>query len=155
VLSRGEETSGGRDRTSALADSFEALLGALFLDSGLDGTRSLVLRLFEAELTDIRLDTDLENPKGELQERLQATSTRPPQYQLEATTGPDHDRMFECAVYHGGAALGRGLGKSKKEAEAHAALDALRRLAGRLPPLAPATPPDSATPGPPPAPTPR
>ena len=156
VLSRGEESSGGRDRTSTLADSFEALLGALFLDSGLDRARELVLRLFESELGDLPLDADLENPKGQLQERLQATSAHPPQYQLEGTTGPDHDRMFDCAVYHDGVALGRGRGKSKKEAEADAALDALQRLAGRRPPTARATPPpEAATSGPPPEPTPR
>ena len=76
----------------------------------------------------------MENPKGELQEILQANSTEAPQYQLESVSGPDHDRLFECAVYHQGVELGRGKGKSKKEAESRAALAALanlRRMAGK------------------------
>jgi ribonuclease-3 len=70
----------------------------------------------------------LENQKGELQELLQADSAEPPEYRLERTTGPDHDRLFECAVFHRGVELGRGRGKSKKAAESEAALGALERL---------------------------
>ncbi len=128
VLSRGEEVLGGRLRASTLEDSFEALVGALFLDQGLDATRVFVLRQFEQELADLSGPADVENPKGELQEKLQAVSAQAPQYRLESTAGPDHDRIFECAVYHDGAELGRGRGKSKKTAEAEAATDALRRL---------------------------
>jgi ribonuclease-3 len=137
-ISRGEETSGGRDRSSALADAFEAVIGAVFLDGGVESARGLVLRLFEAELAAIALHEDVGNPKGELQERLQAHSVEPPHYQVEGTTGPDHDRLFECAVYHGGIELGRGQGKSKKEAEAAAARSALRRPLS-LPVAAPGT----------------
>lgn len=137
VLSRGEELHGGRDRASTLADSFEALVGALFLDQGIECTREFVLRQFDDELALIPGPTDAENPKGELQERLQAISDKPPQYRLEATTGPDHDRVFECAVYHEGVDLGRGRGKSKKTAEAEAAADALLRLAATTPTKAP------------------
>jgi len=129
VLSRGEELHGGRDRGSTLADSFEALVGALYLDQGIEPARDFVLRQFEEDLARIPGATDAENPKGELQERLQAVSAKPPEYRLEATTGPDHDRVFECAVYHEGVELGRGRGKSKKTAEAEAAADALLRLA--------------------------
>ena len=128
TLSRGEELHGGRDRASTLADSFEALVGAMYLDQGLDSTRDFVLRVFADELGQIAGLSDAGNPKGDLQERLQAFSTTPPLYQLESTTGPDHDRVFECAVYHEGAKLGTGRGKSKKTAEAEAAADALRRL---------------------------
>jgi ribonuclease III len=71
---------------------------------------------------------NLENPKGELQEVLQSNSTEAPQYQLESISGPDHDRLFESAVYHRGVELGRGKGKSKKEAESQAALAALENL---------------------------
>jgi ribonuclease-3 len=128
VLSRGEEMSGGRERTSTLADTFEALVGARFLDGGLEAARAFVIRLFEPELGVLPSTPDAENPKGQLQERLQATSANPPEYRLMAATGPDHDRQFECAVSHGGVELGRGRGKSKKEAEAAAAADALRKL---------------------------
>lgn len=128
VMSRGEEVSGGRDRPSALADAFEAVVGALFLDGGYGAAAEFVLRSFRdafGELTEI---PNLSNPKGELQELLQARSPEAPQYQVTSASGPDHDRIFQCAVSHQGLELGRGEGKSKKEAEGQAALSALRRL---------------------------
>jgi ribonuclease-3 len=128
ILSRGEESSGGRERPSALADAFEALLGAIFLDAGFDAARDFVLRQFREEFGELEVIPNLENPKGELQELLQASSTEAPQYQLESVTGPDHDRLFESAVYHQSVELGRGIGKSKKEAESRAALAALEAL---------------------------
>ncbi|MCS1407144.1 MAG: Ribonuclease 3 [Verrucomicrobia subdivision 3 bacterium] len=127
-ISRGEEMSGGRDRQSALGDAFEALVGAIYLDSGFDAAYRLIRRLFQPELSEIELIPSFDNPKGELQEILQAQSSTPPQYQLEAVSGPDHDRQFVCAVYHNGRELGRGIGKSKKEAEGQAALTALTSL---------------------------
>lgn len=132
ILSRGEETSGGRDRASALADAFEALLGAIFLDAGFDGAREFILRQFRGAFGGLEAIPNLENPKGELQELLQAGSTEAPQYQLASVTGPDHDRAFECAVYHLGVELARGQGKSKKEAESRAALAALENLRRRI-----------------------
>jgi ribonuclease III len=128
IVSRGEEVSGGRERPSALADAFEALLGAIFLDCGYEAARDFVLRQFLEEFGELEVVPNLENPKGELQEILQANSTEAPQYQLEAVSGPDHDRLFESAVYHQGVELGRGKGKSKKEAESQAALAALESL---------------------------
>ena len=128
ILSHGEEVSGGRERPSALADSFEALIGAIFVDGGYDAVRDFILRNFRdafGELTEI---PNLENPKGELQEMLQETSAEAPRYELLSVTGPDHDRMFECAVLHNDVELGRGKGKSKKAAESDAALAALRSL---------------------------
>lgn len=128
IVSRGEDASGGRERPSALADAFEALLGAIFLDAGFDAARDFVLRWFREEFGELEVIPNLENPKGELQEILQANSTEAPQYQLESVSGPDHDRIFESAVYHQGNELGRGKGKSKKEAESQAALVALENL---------------------------
>lgn len=125
IMSHGEELSGGRERPSSLADAFEALLGAIFLDGGFEAARDFILRCFRdafGELTEI---PNLENPKGELQEMLQENSNEPPRYELTHMSGPDHDRMFECAVFHGGIDLGRGQGKSKKAAESEAALAAL------------------------------
>ncbi len=129
-VSRGEEMSGGRDRQSALGDAFEAVIGAVYLDSGFEAAGDLVRRLFQTELGEIELIPSLENPKGELQELLQAQSSNPPQYQLDGVSGPDHDRLFNCSVYHNGVKLGQGSGKSKKEAEGQAALVALRALQG-------------------------
>jgi ribonuclease-3 len=131
ILSRGEESSGGRQRQSALADAYEALLGAIFLDGGFEVARDVILRSFRDAFGELTSIPNLENPKGELQEMLQAESSEPPQYELTSATGPDHDRIFECAVLHGGLELARGTGKSKKEAESQAALAALNALRER------------------------
>jgi ribonuclease-3 len=128
ILSRGEETSGGRERPSALADAFEALLGAIQIDGGHEAARAFVLRCFGGALRELTAAPSLENPKGELQEILQARSSHAPHYEVTASSGPDHDRRFECAVFHDGVELGRGAGKSKKEAESQAALAALARV---------------------------
>jgi len=128
ILSRGEEQTGGRHRPSAIADAFEALVGALFMDGGLEAARSFVLCQFAQYVSDLASLPSIDNPKGELQELLQAASTEAPQYQLLNATGPDHDRFFECSVSHGGVELARGSGKSKKEAESNAALAAYQKL---------------------------
>jgi ribonuclease-3 len=128
LVSRGEELHGGRDRPSALADTFEALLGAIFLDSGFEAARDFILREFRSAFGELTVIPILENPKGELQELLQSVSSQPPQYHVIAATGPDHDRVFECTVHHAGLELARGHGKSKKAAESEAALAALTRL---------------------------
>ncbi len=128
ILSRGEENTGGRERASALADAFEALLGAIFLDAGFDVAREFILREFAAEISELTLPSGIENPKGELQELLQSKSPSAPQYQLISADGPDHDRNFICAVLHDGLELARGSGKSKKAAESDAAVAALKNL---------------------------
>jgi ribonuclease-3 len=128
ILSRGEEISGGRDRPSALADTFEALLGAIFLDAGFDAARDFILGQFSGGFGGLAAIPILENPKGELQEFLQSISSEAPRYHVVSATGPDHDRVFECTVHHAGQELARGRGKSKKAAESEAALAALTRL---------------------------
>ncbi len=137
VLSRGEDLSNGRSRPSTLADAFEALLGAVFVDAGFEAASALIVRLFSESFGALDVLPDLENPKGELQERLQADSLEGPEYRLEAVTGPDHDRLFECSVHHGGQELGRGTGKSKKDAESQAALQALQTLRTAREPASP------------------
>jgi ribonuclease-3 len=131
ILSRGEENTGGRERSSALADAFEALLGAIFLDGGFDPAREFILREFSAKCGELGAVPGIENPKGELQELLQSRSPNAPEYQLVSTSGADHDRDFECAVLHDGVELARGRGKSKKIAESEAALAALKILLGQ------------------------
>jgi ribonuclease III len=128
IVSRGEELHGGRERPSALADAYEALLGAIFLDGGFEAAREVILRQFHDAFGALSVIPILENPKGELQEFLQATSTEAPQYHVVSATGPDHDRVFECTVQHEGVELARGSGKSKKLAESEAALAALAKL---------------------------
>src|SRR5512138_52796 len=117
ILSRGEELSGGRERPSALADTFEALLGAIFLDGGFDAAREFILREFLGAFGELTVIPILENPKGELHERLQSVSSEAPRYHVASVSGPDHDRIFECTVHHVGVELARGRGKSKKSAE--------------------------------------
>ncbi len=128
ILSRGEDASGGRERASTLADGFEALLGAIFLDGGFDVAREFVLRQFSADLGALTEPSGIENPKGELQELLQSRSSKSPEYKTLSASGADHDRDFECAVLHEGVELARGRGKSKKAAESDAALVALKIL---------------------------
>ncbi len=128
VLSRGEELSGGRNRDSSLADAFEALVGAIFLDGGFDAANDFVLRCFRATFGELDDAPLIDNPKGELQELLQSGAAEPPQYEIISVTGPDHDRDFECVVYHRKKELGTGTGKSKKAAESAAALAALSTL---------------------------
>jgi ribonuclease-3 len=136
ILSRGEENSGGRDRPSTLADTFEAVLGALFLDGGYEAARAFILPEFAADCAELVLPLGIENPKGELQELLQSRSPSAPEYRLISATGPDHDRMFECAVLHDGVELARGHGRSKKAAECEAAQGALVALK-KIQPAAP------------------
>ena len=133
ILSRGEENTGGRTRPSILADAFESLVGAIFLDGGLPAAHAFIAREFTADLTELDLPTGIENPKGELQELLQAKSPVAPVYQLISAVGPDHVRDFTCAVLHEGVELARGTGKSKKAAESDAAVMALSKLRDRPP----------------------
>jgi ribonuclease-3 len=128
IVSRGEDLQGGRERGSALADAFEALLGAIFLDSGFEAARKFILLQFQQAFGSLSVIPILENPKGELQELLQSISSEAPRYHVVSATGPDHDRVFECTVHHAGAELARGQGKSKKAAESEAALAALTLL---------------------------
>ena len=128
ILSRGEENTGGRVRPSILADAFEALLGAIFLDGGFDGAREFILREFAADFLELDFQAGIANPKGELQEWLQAKSPVAPVYQLISSAGPDHDPNFVCAVLHDGVELAQGSGKNKKAAESEAARTALKKL---------------------------
>lgn len=135
VMSRGEQEHGGRERPSALADAFESVLGAVFLDAGFAVSERVVLTHFRDAFTELSVIPILENPKGELQELLQSQSAEAPEYHVVATSGPDHDRIFECTVHHAGTELARGRGKSKKEAESAAALAALTTLRNQKQPI--------------------
>lgn len=128
IVSYGEEQAGGRERPAALADAFEAIVGALFMDGGLEAARAFVRQEFAPFLVSLDSLPATDNPKGDLQELLQANSNEAPQYQLVTASGPDHDRSFECSVHHGGVELARGTGKSKKDAESNAALVAYQKL---------------------------
>ncbi len=130
ILGRGEENSQGRQRGSILADAMEAVLGAVFAEAGWDAVRAIILRLMEPTLAAIGTENDAiaANPKGALQEKLQAEGDAPPVYQCVSETGPAHARVYEVVVEWRGRELGRGQGASKKEAETRAAQAALEVL---------------------------
>lgn len=126
LMGRGEETSGGRERASTLADAFEALIGALYLDGGLDVARNFVLTQTRADLAKLAEEPVDFNPKGDLQELLQSISPRSPAYELVSQSGPEHEKTFVSEVVWEGVVLGQGTGRSKKQAETAAALEALQ-----------------------------
>jgi len=123
-LGRGEEKSGGRGKSSILADAFESLMGAIFVDGGYDAARAVLEREF-AEAIDLVSAIECPDPKTELQEIYQRSHRLTPTYRLVETTGPDHARMFCVEVLAGDQVLGRGEGSSKRSAEQEAARQAL------------------------------
>ena len=126
LLGKGEESTGGRRRHSTLADAFEALIGAIYMDAGPEPAKNLIHRLFEKTLDEMMESPEEKNPKGELQECLQSIHPEAPVYEIISQTGPDHRRVFQAVVKWCELTLGNGKGKSKKEAEARAAADAIR-----------------------------
>lgn len=126
LLGRGEEASGGRARASTLADGFEAILGALYLDGGLEVVRRFILAEMHEELERLEEEPLEINPKGQLQELLQAISPRSPVYELLSQTGREHEKTFAVRVVWEKQVLGEGTGRSKKLAESAAALAALQ-----------------------------
>jgi ribonuclease-3 len=125
-MGRGEELSGGRQRDSALADAFEALLGAIYLDSDLETVRRFILEEMREDLARIEEEPLEVNPKGQLQELLQAISPRSPVYELLSQEGREHEKTFSVRVVWERQVLGEGSGRSKKQAETAAALAALK-----------------------------
>ncbi|MES2598192.1 MAG: ribonuclease III [Verrucomicrobiota bacterium] len=125
LIGRGEESHGGRERDSSLADALEAIAGAVFQDGGMDAARRLAQRLFASEIEGLGATPVDQNPKGQLQEMLQAISPQSPSYRIIQESGPDHAKSFMAIVLWDGRELGRGLGRSKKEAEVEAARVAL------------------------------
>ena len=126
LLGKGEAASGGHERPSNLADAFEALIGAIYLDGGMKSARSFLFRNFsDAIQATIDGPSDM-NPKGLLQETLQAIAAVSPNYFIVSQEGPDHEKSFVSEVHWNGLFLGEGKGSSKKEAESAAASAALR-----------------------------
>jgi len=126
MMGRGEEACGGRARTSTLADAFEALLGAIYLDTNLETSRRFVLALAAEDLAQIQHEPVDINPKGHLQETLQAISPRSPVYELISESGREHEKTFVVRVVWEGMLLGEGSGRSKKQAETAAAVCAMQ-----------------------------
>jgi len=126
ILSKGEEVARGREKSSILSGSYEALIGAVFLDGGYKVARTIVLKFFSEDIKDAA-SMEAKNYKSALQEILQKGSASLPVYEVVSVSGPDHDRRYTVAVYVKGEEWGRGEGKNKKEAEMEAARAALTR----------------------------
>lgn len=130
-LGKGEEATGGRGKRSLLADAFEALVGAVYLDGGIRAARAFVLRHLGAELRAHRkARISPEDYKTRLQELAQARWRETPRYRIVSIAGPAHALEFEAEVHLRGRAAGRGRGSSRKQAEQAAARQALEALSG-------------------------
>jgi ribonuclease-3 len=130
-LGRGEELSGGRDKSSILADCLEAIFGAVYLDQGLDVARELIERLFRPRMEAYVRGEGDRDYKTILQEVASQELRAMPDYRLEEQ-GPDHQKEFTATVFLAGEPLGTGSGRSKKEAEQQAAREAYARITERL-----------------------
>jgi len=127
-LGKGEELSGGRHKAVNLACALEAVIAAVFLDSGLIATRKMVLTLFREELAKLTGEGRVIDYKSQLQELIQSKYHASPYYRVLEAEGPDHAKWFTIEVIGGGVVLGVGAGNSKKLAEAEAAREALQKL---------------------------
>ncbi len=123
-LSKGEVETGGRTNPSILANAFEAIIGALYLDQGLEETRKFIKNTVLSHLKE-RLEKPLKDSKSLLQEYVQSLSFPAPRYRVVSESGPDHDKRFVVEVLINSKSWGRGKGKNKQEAEQEAAKAAL------------------------------
>lgn len=127
-LSPAEENNGGRDKQSLISDALEALMGAIYLESGLDSVKAIFIDLLEKNFPDINLNSLTKDYKTALQEVTQAQIGTAPKYELISSSGPDHKKSFEMAVLLNGKEIARATGNSKKAAEQACALKALEML---------------------------
>jgi len=129
LLGRGEEGSGGRTKASILADAFEAILGAVYLDAGWEAAQQLVLRELGEAIERAGEEPDDFDHKSRLQEKAVRDGDGTPRY-VVVGSGPDHDRAYVAEVFLGGTLWGTGVGRSKKDAEQQAARAAWEEITG-------------------------
>ena len=127
-LSAEEDRAGGRERASIISAAFEAVIGAVYLDGGIDAARDIVLRSIYTRREKILTDTSQRNYKGDLLELIQAKGEGVPRYDVVSEEGPDHEKTFHVIVTIGVQKVGEGVGYSKKEADQKAASEALETL---------------------------
>lgn len=127
LLSKGEEESKGRQNQSLLADSFEAFVGALFIDKGLEDVSRFIKNVLLNKLEQL-VEGSLKDPKSLLQELVQSKMKSSPVYNVTGEVGPSHAKLFTVAVFVGNKIYGEGAGKSKQEAEENAAKEALEKI---------------------------
>jgi ribonuclease III len=140
LLGRGEEKTGGRRKQALLADGYEALIAAVYLDGGIDQATAFIARQFTPLIPLIPLISDVRTPaaavfrdfKSALQERVQSAGDPPPDYAVIGETGPDHHKVFQVEVRISGRAVAAASGRSKKEAEQEAARLALKKLPSEI-----------------------
>ena len=125
LLSGAEENNGGREKPSLLSNSFEAVMGAIYLESGLESVKTIAIKLIEKVHKEISLDSLFQDYKTAFQELTQARYGVTPEYKVIASRGPDHKKEFEIAVVVDGKEYARAVGKSKKTAQQEAAKIAL------------------------------
>ena len=125
AMDRGEELTGGRTKPSVLCDAMEAVLAAVYLDGGMDAARAVIERCWPGEG---EVSRPMQDSKGLLQEELQKNGGETPVYRIIGTSGPAHAPEFEAAVYRGETQLATGKGKTKKQAEQAAAVEALKHI---------------------------
>jgi len=129
LLGRGEEKTGGRQKQALLADSYEALIAAIYLDGGIEHVRAFIVREFAALVTEARrAGAAGQDYKSALQELVQSRNAPLPEYRLIGTVGPDHRKLFQVEVVVNGEPVAEATGTSKKEAEQEAAKLALEKL---------------------------
>lgn len=127
-LGRGEDLGGGRNKDSILADAFEAVIGSVFLDGGIDEAGRLCTGLLAEQIGDIKNMLNINDCKTYLQELMQKMSSDTITYEICKESGPDHNKMFGANAVHKNIILGYGEGKTKKEAEQNAAYDSIRKI---------------------------
>ena len=127
-LGKGEEATGGRTKSSLLGDAIEAVLGAVYIDGGYKRAKELILTLFKENIDTILSSGEFYDFKTELQEKSQLLFSTIPEYKLIKQEGKEHKKIFTVEVYVAGEMVGRGCGKSKKEAETLAAKKGLLKL---------------------------
>jgi ribonuclease-3 len=128
LLGKGEDLSGGRERISILADAFEAVIGAIYLDTGFASVSQFILHKLHKDLHSVESGHYVKDYKTLLQEIVQKNSDSRIAYEIISEHGPDHDKIFEVAVIVNTDRMGTGLGRSKKEAEQKAAKQALLKM---------------------------
>lgn len=128
LLGKGEEQTGGRDKGSLLADCLEAVIAYVYLDAGQQQANAFILRFFEDLIKKTCAAGGTFDYKTELQELCQERLKTLPEYRVSSETGPDHQKQFEVELSIKGTLYGRGIGRSKKEAEQRAAKEALEKL---------------------------
>jgi ribonuclease III len=128
-LGKGEEKTGGRTKQALLVDAFEAILGAMYMDGGVDPVRRLVAEFFEEQIAEIgETSQQIADYKTALQERLQKRNMGPVEYEITGEAGPDHQKLFTVEIVIGEQSLARGIGLTRKAAEQAAARQALQGL---------------------------